>query len=112
MHDFLSLRYLESLKGTNGGFPVLDDNGKIPDRCLPAATATDFVGNYDDLSALTTAYDTGSANQYAYVVGKKYYWNTAKNAWTAVEITFEAYNLLSDAEKAGQPQWLIIPTAV
>lgn len=111
MNDFLSLRYLLSLLGVANGVASLDQQGKVFENQLPTAAFGAFVGDYSSLSALQTAHVTGASGQYGTIGGTKYYWNSAMTppGWTNVEINITNYNALTDAQKSGQSEWLIVP---
>lgn len=113
MNDFVSLRYLLSLIGSESGIASLDASGKIDASLLPGGTALGaFSGSFDTVASVEAEYTTGgTSGQYAIIDGVKHYWNAAMTppAWTSVEITISAYNALTDEEKNGQSEWLIVP---
>lgn len=111
MNDFISLRYLLSLIGSANGVAALDASGKLSESVLPPAAFGAFLGDFADLTSLQTAHPNASTGQYGTISGTKYYWNAAMSppGFTSVEITIAAYNALTDAQKNGQPGWLIIP---
>lgn len=113
MSALVSIEYLQSLYNEPYGIPELDENGKIDASLLPASDGNVYLGEFTDVTALSTKYPTAAYGYYATVAGAVYYYNAAMasgtGAWTPEQIRVSDYLALSDAQKNGQPNWVIIP---
>lgn len=110
----VSVAMLGALYNVKGGIPKLDDTtGKLPESLLPAGAFGAYLGDYPSLNELTAAHPTANFAQYASVAGEIYYYNAALATpdWSPASIAISDYNKLSDAAKAGQPEWSIEPDA-
>lgn len=112
MASAISYEYLASIEGVANGLATLDGSGKLPVSQLPPGSIETYKGVFVDVTALETAFPTGSTADYAFVTSELayYYWNNALTipAWVNQNIAIADYLLLSSTEKAQVP-YIIVP---